>query len=63
MALTGESEGVKKDATFLVPADDAAVSDEKTENPDQKEKSLTSSNMVYMGCSVLDGRGLGIVCQ
>ena len=70
MALTGESEGVHKDASYVTmpssmemqAADDGAA-DSDGKPAEKKEKSLTSPNMLYMGCSVLDGRGKGIVCK
>lgn len=57
MALTGESEPVKKNALW--------VHEEKKEEKKEfhKEEALTEANMVYMGCSVQDGRGKGVVVK
>ena len=56
MALTGESEGVKKDANYLSNADNTG-SVEQDQQEQKKEHTLTDINMIYMGCTVQDGRG------
>eukprot|EP00474_Spongospora_subterranea_P005808 CRZ06266.1 hypothetical protein [Spongospora subterranea] len=56
MALTGESEGVLKDADYV-------FSPEAKHSGEAPESHLTSENMVYMGCVILDGRGKGLVVR
>lgn len=61
MALTGESEGVPKDANFIGGQEKEEA---KSEEPKKKkEEALTDKNMVYMGCTVHDGRGKGVVVK
>lgn len=68
-ALTGESLEVKKDAKWIEPYDDVVdknspnTTDDKQTDEPKKEKSLSSKNMVFMGCSVTDGRGKGVVVK
>lgn len=53
--LTGESEPVKKDANYV------RRKTEQKETGEHGEEKLTEANMVFMGCSVTNGRGKGIV--
>jgi len=77
-ALTGESVEVKKDALFvehieetLEPVREAESIPENTApktggtgaEEKKEEAHLSSKNMVFMGCTVQDGRGRGIVVK
>lgn len=57
MALTGESDGVRKNADYVFNSHATSKSE------GGKEQTLTSPNMAYMGCSILDGRGKGVVVR
>jgi len=58
MPLTGESEPVQKSSGNYAIRERG---ESKAEDGDVPEKSLTDPNMCYRGCTVLDGRGTGVV--
>jgi Ca2+-transporting ATPase len=65
-ALTGESVEVKKDATFVEQAsnrDSEAVALNSKPEEKKEEAHLSSKNMVFMGCTIHDGRGRGVVVK
>jgi len=53
-ALTGESVGKKKDAEF--------VAQEGVEYKNDSGEKQENQNVIFMGCTILDGRGKAIVC-
>eukprot|EP00475_Leptophrys_vorax_P013211 TRINITY_DN1956_c0_g1_i1.p1 TRINITY_DN1956_c0_g1~~TRINITY_DN1956_c0_g1_i1.p1 ORF type:complete len:1052 (-),score=325.35 TRINITY_DN1956_c0_g1_i1:1636-4791(-) len=76
-ALTGESVEVKKDALFVEHISEESANTlqvvtetaetttaPKTGTEEKKEEAhLSSKNMVFMGCTIQDGRGRGIVVK
>lgn len=70
MALTGESEGVHKDAEWVGEEEaeqggggDDEDDEKKGGDHNDEEKALTDANMCYLGCSVQNGRALGVVVK
>jgi Ca2+-transporting ATPase len=65
-ALTGESVEVKKDANFVEQVsnrDSEAVALNSKPEEKKEEAHLSSKNMVFMGCTIHDGRGKGVVVK
>lgn len=61
-SLTGESVEVKKNAKY-VESFEADVETGPSSKGPGKEKHLSSPNMVFMNCTVQDGRGVGVVVK
>jgi P-type Ca2+ transporter type 2C len=63
--FTGESEPIKKEADFVGTAkgDEAPPKSTDTDSKQQKEERLDFRNIVYMGCSITDGHGMGVVVK